>query len=289
MIRQLIGPYLDIVKYRSRTVMFLWGAFVGAMLAGSDVGTQPLFPTIAGPLAMYLVGLFAYVYNDVQDLEADKINASNRPLPSGRVSKDQAMKLAIATGASAFAISLFLNPWVVAAVSLGLALGLVYSTPPISLKNRYLLKWFVASLWAAVASLGGSLAVSGYVTGKTLYSALLFLAYGLAMSPMADIADIEGDRVAGKRTIATEMGPIFTVRMSTAIMIFNIVATALFCSSLGFNLACPILVGIFSLLATRTTWPLIKRFNDKSFQGNTIKKLALLSLAINASLIAGTL
>jgi len=289
MVPNLIRPYLDMIKYRSRVIIFLWGSFVGALLAGSDIGTQPLFPMVAGPLAMYLVGLYAYIYNDIQDLEADRINAKNRPLPSGRVSKAQALRLVIATGASAFGLSLLLNPWVTAVVSFGIALGFVYSTPPISLKDRFLVKWFVASLWAAVASLGGSLAVSGQVTGKTLYCALVFLAYGLAMSPMADIGDIEGDRAARKKTIATEMGPVFTVRMSTVIMVSTIVSTALLYSILGFNLACPILFGTFSLLATKTTWPLIHRWNNKPFHGHAIKRLAILSLAINASLIAGVL
>ena len=286
---RLIQPYLDMIKYRSRAAFFLWGAIVGALIAGTEKGIQPLFPTIAGPLAMYLVGISAYVYNDIQDLEADKINAKDRPLPSGRVSKGQAMKLVIAAGASAFTLSLFLNYSVVALVSFGIALGYVYSTPPLSLKDRFLVKSIIASLWAAVSSLGGSLAILGYVTGQTLFSATVFLVYGMVFSPVSDIGDIEGDRATGKRTIPAEMGPIFTARLSTAIIISYVVATAFVYSSLGFSLLCPLLLGIFSLFTIRMIWSVARRWNDKPFYGKMAKRLALLSLAINASPIIGAL
>ena len=286
---RLLQPYLDMIKYRSRAVSFLWGSIVGALIAGIEKGIQPLFPTIVGPLAMYLVGISAYVYNDIQDLEADRINAKDRPLPSGRVSKGQAMKLAIVAGASAFALSLFLNYWVVALVSFGIALGYVYSTPPLSLKDRFFVKSIVASLWAAVSSLGGSLAVLGYVTGKTLFSATLFLVYGMGFSPVADIGDIEGDRAAGKRTIPAVMGPIFTAKFSSAIMMSYVVATVFVYSSLGFGLLCPLLLGSFSLLTIRMIWSVAQRWNDKPFYGKMTKRLALLCLAINASPVIGAL
>ncbi len=288
MVHQMIRPYIDMVKYRSRVIIFFWGSMVGAILAGTDRGIQPLFPTIAGPLAMYFIGLFAYIYNDVLDLDADRINARNRPLPSGRVSKGQALKLAVASGVLGLALSLSLNPLVFAVVSFGIFLGYIYSTPPLSLKNYPLSKWIIASLWAGVASLGGSLAVSG-ITGKTLFAAILFIVQGLACSPLADVMDTEGDRKAGKKTIAVVLGPALTVKMSTFLMASALAFTAFAYNILGFNWLFPILLGILSAMLIRWTLLLSKRYTDKVFCDSMVKKICITSILINSSLVVGAL
>jgi len=282
-----ILPCLELVKYRGRAIIFPWGTFIGALVACG--GIPPLLPTVAATIVMYLVALYAYVYNDVQDMEIDRINSRDRPLPSGRVSKGQAKKYVIAMAASALIIALLLDQRVFALACFGLALGYIYSTPPLSLKNRFLLKQTTASLWAAIASLGGGIAASGQITGTTLYAAILFFAYGMAFSPVADIGDIDGDRAAGKRTVAVVMGPGFTVKMGATIMLLFATVTALVYSRLGFNLACPILVGTLSILAIRTVWPLINRWNDPSCNKRTVKKLILIHFLIQGSLVAGAL
>ena len=287
MVHQLIKPYLDLVKYRGRASIFLWGAFIGALVASG--GTPPLLPTVAATLAMYLVALYAYVYNDIRDMDADKINSANRPLASGRVSKRQAVKFVIAAAASALTITFFVNPMVFALACFGLVLGYIYSTPPLSLKNRFFLKQTTASLWAAIASLGGGIAAAGQITGTTLYAALLFFAYGMAFSPVADIGDIPGDRAAGKKTVAVVMGPGFTVKMGVTIILVFAVLTALTYSTFGFNFACPILVMALSLVAARTVWPLISRWNDHDCNARAVKKLILLHFLIQAALVFGAL
>ena len=289
MVHRTIRPYTDIVKYRSRVIIFFWGSLVGALLAGSDKAIQPLFPTIAGPLAIYLVGLFAYVYNDIQDLDADMINAGNRPLPSGRVSKSQAMKLAVASAVLALALSLLLNPFVFAVVSFGIFLGCIYSTPAFSLKDQPLSKWIVCSLWGGVCTLGGSLAVSEIITGKILFAAILFSAQGLALSPLGDIMDIDGDRAAGKRTIAVALGPALTAKMSAALTASPAVFTVFAFNILGFNWLFPILLGTLSAIFIRWTLLMSNRYNDRAYCGSMVKKICITSMAINSCLVIGVL
>lgn len=286
-VHQAIQPYLDMVKHRGRIAVFAWSAFIGALVASS--GIPPLLPTVAGTLAMYLVALYAYVYNDIQDMDIDRINSSDSPLPSGRVSKGQAMNLSIASVLSALAIAFSVNLWVFAVACFGIALGYVYSTPPLSLKDRFLLKQTTACIWCAMSSLGGGIAASGQITGTTLYAAILFFAYGMAFSPVADIGDIAGDRAAGKRTLPVVMGPEFTVKMGVTIILSFAAATALTYLIFGFNTACPILVMALSLVAARTAWPLINRWKDPHRNKRVVKKLILLHFLIQASLVVGAL
>ena len=284
----MIQPYIDMIKYRSRVIIFFWGSLVGALLAGSDIGIQPLFPTIAGPVAMYLVGLLAYVYNDIRDIDADRINAGNRPLPSGRVTKKQAMKLVVGSGVLALILSLLLNPSVFAVVLFGIFLGYVYSTPPFSLKNHPVSKWIIASLWAGVASVGGSLAISE-ITAKTLYAATLFTVQGLACSPLADVMDIAGDRAAEKKTIAVAFGPTLTIKISVVLIASATLFTALTFNIIGFNWLYPILLGTLSTMLIRWTLLLKNRYTDKAYCGSMMKKICLTSIAINSSLVIGVL
>ena len=283
----MIRTCLEMMKYRGRVIIFLWGAFIGALLAGHETGIQPLFPTVAGPITMYIVGLFAYIYNDIRDIDADRINSSDRPIPSGRVSKWQATKLVITLATLAIVLSLLLNPFVLATALFGIFLGLIYSTPPIALKNRPLSKWLITSLWCGVASMGGSLAVSHIVTGKTLYAAILFIVQGLACSPMADMMDITGDRTAGKRTIAVVLGPDLTAKMSAALLVLSWILTVFTFNVLGFNLFFPILLGTLYMMFIRWTFMLTKRLDDKTYRASILKKAPLASIAMNLSLIIG--
>jgi len=222
-------------------------------------------------------------------MEADKINRSDSPLPSGRVSKGQAIKLVIVTASLALTIAFLLNWLVFALACFGLVLGYIYSTPPLLLKNRFLLKQTTASLWCAISSLGGGVAASGQITGTILYAAILFFVYGMAFSPVGDIGDMDGDRAIGKRTFAVVMGPSFTVKMGVTIVLSFAVATMLMYPIFGFNLACPILVTALSLVAARLVWPLITRWNDHGYCERVVKRLILLLFAVHGSLVIGVL
>jgi len=285
----MIRTCLEMMKYRGRVIIFFWGSLVGSLLAGHEIGMQPLFPTVTGPLTMYLVGLFAYIYNDIRDIDADRINASNRPIPSGKVSKWEATKLVIALAVLAIVLSLLLNPFVFATALFGIFLGLIYSTPPLSLKNRPLSKWIVTSLWCGVASMGGSLAVSQIITGKTLYAVALFIVQGLACSPVADLLDIAGDRAAGKRTIAVVLGSDLTAKMSTVLLGSTCIITVFIFNLLGFNWLFPILLGASYMMFIWWTLLLTKRLDDKTYRASILKKAPLASMAMNLSLIIGTL
>lgn len=281
---QAFSPYLELIRYRGRALSFGWSALVGALIGSG--GVPPLIPTLAGALAMYLVGLSAYVYNDIQDLETDRMNESNRPIPSGRVSVGQAQLLVIVAAMVALLLALCINVGVLSLVLFGLVLGVVYSTPPVSLKKRFLCKQLTVSLWCAVSSLGGGAAVGAF-TGTVIYAALLFFVYSMAMSPVVDIGDVIGDRRTGRRTLPIVKGPVFTVGVAAVIMLCLGVATAFTYSWLGFNILCPILVGTLSVLAVASIKPLIHRWKDTGCCKRTVKKLMLLHFLLQASLVIG--
>ena len=175
-----------------------------AALLGYIVATGTL-----APIALILVPIVGFitaggnVFNDLCDLEIDRINRPQRPLPSGEVSPRGAGLLA----ASLFAAGLVLTipaglPCVVIAVVNSLLL-ISYAR---NLKRTTL--WgnvAVSYLAASIYPFGGALAGISAI-GRTLpLAGITFLAM-LSRELLKDAEDVEGDRRAGARTVPISFG-----------------------------------------------------------------------------------
>lgn len=175
-----------------------------AALLGYIVATGTL-----APIALLLVPIVVFitaggnVFNDLCDLEIDRINRPQRPLPSGEVSPEGAGVLA----ASLFAAGLVLTvpaglPCVVIAVVNSLLL-LFYAR---TLKRTAL--WgnmAVSYLAASIYPFGGALAGLPGI-GRTLpLAGITFLAM-LSRELLKDSEDVEGDSRAGARTVPIAFG-----------------------------------------------------------------------------------
>ncbi len=82
-----INPYLEIMRPGTSLLAGL-GAVVGAVIAG-----VPIFSSTIQYLfwAVFLITGAGMAINDYYDLEIDRINAPHRPLPSKRISREQAL------------------------------------------------------------------------------------------------------------------------------------------------------------------------------------------------------
>ena len=161
--------------------------------------------------ALILVLLFLswgvnQIINDYLGLPEDRINAPNRPMVTGELHPGWAMGTSLALLLVVCLVSWWLNPWSVAPVVLGVLLNVVY---------EYAKAW---SLWGNVV-FGLSIAmctVYGFLAGGPMVtplvssnriSALLLVALmnGL-MTFYTYFKDLEGDRLAGKRTFVVRHG-----------------------------------------------------------------------------------
>ena len=99
-----------------------------------------------------------------------------------------------------------------------IVLGIFYSHPKFSLKSKFPLKTIVTATGAGLLSLLGGVAAIGngsdYDTSlnttilplSTIYLAFSFSIFYFIQSPMGDIADIKGDRAAGRKTFPLVLG-----------------------------------------------------------------------------------
>ncbi len=144
--------------------------------------------------------------NQIYDLEIDRINKPRRPLPSGKLSLQNAWTFTFITYAIALGLAWFVSPagrhecfWIVVVATI---ITILYSAPPFRTKRL--------GIWANVTIAiprGVLLKVAGWSAVKTIAGAepwfigAIFGLFLLGASTTKDFADMEGDARGGCRTL----------------------------------------------------------------------------------------
>jgi len=170
-------------------------AFIAGMALG---GHLDLWVALMGTLMIISTYCSAAVYNNIRDIESDKLNDPDRPLARGSLSVRfawGAMALLMALG---FAFAFLASPVLVIVDLIYIAIGIIYSR-------------FTKSIWLlSYPTLVTSHMVVPVVSGYLLFHAIdqkialiatfIYLTESLAFS-LKDYKDIEGDRKEGMRTL----------------------------------------------------------------------------------------
>ena len=209
--RNHIAVLWHYAKSRSLIYIFPWATFISVMIASNGY-PDPLTAGMAVG-AGYLIMLAVYSYNDVVDLNVDRINAPNRPLVSGRVNKKELTRLIWILNGSGLALAAMINIETLAVASALVFLGIVYSHPRTHYRDIFPLKTLLTATGAALVSLMGGLAM-GNLSPYVIYAALVFFTFECVLASLGDIHDVKGDRTVGRRTFPIVIG----LRSTIAIM-----------------------------------------------------------------------
>lgn len=179
-------------------------AAAGLVLVGGHLAMGwPWSPRVwEAAAAMWAVTTFGYVTNDLHDIPVDRINKPDRPLPSGRVGVGAARLTAVALGVIAVVLASRFDTLAIGAAVAVLGALLLYNW---ALKGAVLLGNALIALLSGLA-----LGVGSYAAGQRnlpWLPALLVCLFILAREILKTIEDMEGDRRAGLRTLATAWGP----------------------------------------------------------------------------------
>jgi len=183
----------------------------------------------------FLLSSSAMIFNDFFDLEVDRVNAPQRPLPSGQVTPREAVILGLATGGAALGLALVIHP---AAFGLCLAawiLGFLYNW---NLKSAGLWGNLIVSVNVATTFLIGGVSV-GQVRNPMLWVfALIAGTFDLAEEIAGDAMDMSGDRERSSKSIALVYGKETALRISkwlfVGVILLTIVPVLLGETSLGY-------------------------------------------------------
>jgi 4-hydroxybenzoate polyprenyltransferase len=152
------------------------------------------------------------------------------------------------------------------------------------LKKRFPAKTLIGAIGVAIVYLFGGASV-GVISWSLLYIASLMFAVTLAINPLLDLPDLEGDIKRGCKTLAIVLGSEMTAKFAMAVLLSATVLTTLYAYMFELSFVLPLLVGIFCLSFTWITYPLLKPEQDREYGKRMIKKMIPIHFLFQISLI----
>ena len=246
----MVRDWLDLFRAGNCVTGFV-GVFLGAILTLEDFPTgDNLKITTFLALSVYSFMASWNALNDYLDLEIDKINRPDRPLPSGRISQSLALTAIISTCLISF-VSLFLAGQIANAMTenfedwyptifiwvIALTLLVNYEDDRIllGLKNRGLPGNLAISISVGLVVLFGAAGLFEPLNERAVSLFFIGTLYNLSREIIKDVEDMDGDE--GRNTYAMRVGAENARLTSWVILLITLVA-----------LLTPFALGIFELL-----------------------------------------
>jgi geranylgeranylglycerol-phosphate geranylgeranyltransferase len=178
---------------------------------------------VLGFSSVFFTSAAALILNDYFDIESDKLNAPDRPLPSGLVTKQEVLILSIIVTLLGILTSALIGLPAMVTLVLVWFVGFLYNW---RLKKAGILGNLMVS-----TSVGMTFIYGGIVVGKPFepivwFFALLVALINLGEEIAADAMDIAGDSHARSRSLAVLFGPEQALKISG--VIFSIVVAISF-------------------------------------------------------------
>jgi geranylgeranylglycerol-phosphate geranylgeranyltransferase len=197
-----VGYLIHYMKKRSQVYIFAMTSFISVLVADENVEPSIVLRLVAGT---YMVSLATYIYNDLYDIYADRLNNVKRITVISDVNRKSLLRLVISLLASGLLLLISINIYTMMIACICSFLAVAYSHKRFNIKDRFPHKTIVNALGASLAALIGGFAVDDLDSKVLTLSALSFL-YLCILAPLGDIQDYHGDRLAGKRTMPVVLG-----------------------------------------------------------------------------------
>lgn len=189
---------------------------------------------VLGFLCVFCISAASLILNDYFDIESDRINAPERPLPAGLVTRREVVLLFVVVTVFGFVTACMISMQAFIVVVGVWALGFLYNW-------RFKKNGFIGNLIVSV-SVGMTFILGGIAVNKPFEMMVWFFALWVMLIDLgeeiaADAMDMEGDRKAGSRSLALVYGQEGALKISAAIFLFVVAASAF-----------PFLLGWFALI-----------------------------------------
>lgn len=255
--------------------------FLGAAICGEIGGNA--HSVILAIISASIVAAAGNAINDYFDVEIDRINKPQRPLPSGALPPNDALIFYLILIFISILLSVFISIQAIIIVIIVNILLFFYSK---RLKRTAFWGNLTVSLVSALAFIYGGISV-GNVQQAWIPAAFAFL-FHFGREIVKDVEDVKGDKASYANTIAIKLGAKTAITIASAIFIFLIFTTLLPYIFNLYNLAYLIIVIlgvdlglIWIIIALHREYP-IQKLN----RINTILKLQMVIGII--SILIGT-
>lgn len=191
---------------------------LGEMLA---LGKLPnMAEMILGFLSVFFISATALILNDVFDIESDKVNAPERPLPAGLVTKQEVVLLSCVVTVLGLLASYMISFKALLVAILVWTVGFLYNW---RFKKTGLPGNLMVSFSVGMTFIFGGITVAHpFEKAVWSFSIIVFL-INLGEEIAADAMDVAGDRQAGSRSLPVLLGHENALKVSAAIFLLVIV------------------------------------------------------------------
>lgn len=195
---------------------------LGEILALGKIPTTT--EIVLGFLSIFFISATALILNDYFDLETDKINAPERPLPAGLVTEQDVVLLSIAVTILGFITGYLISLEALLAVILVWTVGFLYNW---RFKKAGFIGNLMVSFSVGMTFVFGGIAVDNPFEKIVWFFAIIVMLIDLGEEIAADAMDIEGDRQAGSHSLALVLGRENALKISGATFLLVIVVSSL--------------------------------------------------------------
>ncbi len=198
----------------------MWAFACGVVSTGQSV-TDNISILLRGViLAGPLMCAMSQTMNDYFDREVDAINEPERPIPSGKISKQASWLITFGLILTGFLVALSIHPYVVGLAFLGVLMSHAYSGPPIRAKRN---GWFgnliVGLAYEGVAWLTGSFSITqGVPSGESIALAIIFSLGAHGIMTLNDFKSIVGDNIRKVASIPVQLGEKNAAILASVVM-----------------------------------------------------------------------
>ena len=286
-----MGNYKEIlrlikVRFFERSIAFVYATVIGTFVASKGIpDIRLLFYAL---LVIFCLAVGTYIFNDVQDCEVDRINKVDRPIAIGSVTRKQGLIVSIILFSFGLMLSALINLETLLTSLVITALGILYSVPPIRLRNRFLIVNIVRSSGGFLSSLLGG-AVIGNISPQIIFQGFMFFMLIFSGTPIFDLPDLMGDKVGRSKSLSIVYGPKFGIKFSIAGWSVLTVLAILSFPYFGFNVITPIMLTSLLLIHIWLAYSLLSRWHDVNYCRDACKKIIHLGFFYQLSFLLGVL
>lgn len=198
----------------------MWAFACGVVSTGEDISSNWSILLRGIILAGPLMCAMSQTMNDYFDREVDAINEPDRPIPSGKISKQASWIITFSLIVTGFLVAWSIHPYVMAIAFVGVLMSHAYSGPPIRAKNN---GWFgnliVGLAYEGVAWLTGSFAITqGVPSSESIALAIIFSIGAHGIMTLNDFKSVVGDNIRKVASIPVQLGEKKAAILASVIM-----------------------------------------------------------------------
>lgn len=195
---------------------------LGELLAlGKFPNTREL---VLGFLSVFFISASSLILNDYFDIESDKINSPERPLPAGLVTRQDVVSLFLVVTALGFIAGYMISFTALLVVILAWAVGFLYNW---RFKKTGLFGNLMVGFSVGMTFIFGGIAVDQPFEKAVWSFAIMVFLINLGEEIAGDAMDVLGDRQAGSRSLPVLLGREKALKISAAIFLLVIVVSCL--------------------------------------------------------------